>query len=111
MDGGTRRLGGGCIGDDFHHRGEGGVGIAVGLEGGMVGEDIMDGVILIGLDRGVRTGGMIGGVGVRVIVVILAVVRRLREGEVGLGVGVRLPGEGGIEVLVGVVVLDSCKNL
>jgi len=96
-----RLLGGEGIEDDFHR--EDGVDIvAVRTEG--IGEGIMEGVILIDLGRGVRTGGMIGGDGVRVIVVILVEVRRLSGAGVEVEVAVHHQGEDGIGVLAAVVV-------
>lgn len=99
---GIRLLGGEGIEDDFHH--EDGVGIvAVRTEEGL-GEGTMEGVILIDLGRGVRTGGMIGGDGVRVIAVILVEVHRLSGEGVGLEVAVHHQGEDGIGVLAAAVV-------
>ena len=97
-----RLLGGEGIEVDFHREDEVGI-VAVRTEEG-IGEGIMEGVILIDLGRGVRTGGMIGGDGVRVIVVILVEVRRLSGEGVGLEVAVHHQGEDGIGLLAAVVV-------
>lgn len=100
---GIHLLGGeGDIEDDFLH--EDGVGIVVVLTEGGIEEGTMGGVTLIDLGLGLLIGGMIGGDGVRVIVVILVGVRRLSGEEVGLEVVVHPRREHGIGVSAVVVV-------